>query len=167
MSKKFGIIILYFLLCACSIQTFKTQNSEAAQTNAKLALAYLEQNNAARGKEKLLFAQKQSPSDPSIWYVSGYFLERTGDMAAANKAYLHAIQLAPRLGAAQNNYGAFLCRQGKYNAAISHFLLAVQDPNYLNTAQAYENAARCALKIPNRTLADKYFRLALERSGHF
>lgn len=165
MLKKIGLLSVYLFLCACAVQHLKAENVGAAEINAQLALAYLAQNDAVLGKAKLLLAQKQAPSEPSIWYISGYFFERTGNIVAAKQAYLHAIELAPSLGAAQNNYGVFLCRQGEYRNAISHFLLSVKDPNYLSIAAAYKNAARCALKIPDKVLADKYFKLAILRSG--
>lgn len=159
--KKITLTFLSIALCACnSIHPPASENFLAAEINAKLALAYLDKNEFAKGKEKLLLAQKQAPFDPIVWYVGGYFLERTGDNTAADQAYLKSIQLAPHLGAAHNNYGAFLCRQGQYSMAISHFLLAVKDAEYLNTNDAYKNAAQCAMKIPNKALADKYFQLA-------
>lgn len=169
MLKKTILFTFYFLLSACTTPSaveIKNSNSAVASINTQLALAYLDQNDPARGKEKLLLAQKQAPSDPSVWYVSGYFLERTGDILAAESSYLHAIQLAPHLGEAQNNYGAFLCRQKKYTTAITYFLSAANNPSYLNVAKAYENAAQCALKIPNKSLAATYFELAAERSGN-
>lgn len=165
MLKKIFFISICLALCACSTTHLTAENTEAAEINAKLALAYLQQEEVSRGKAKLLMAQKQAPQDPAIWYISGYFFEHTLDLTAAKQAYLHAIQLAPNLGAAQNNYGAFLCRQGAYTKAIEHFLSAVRDPDYLGTAGAYENAARCALKIPNQLLADKYFKLAAGSGG--
>lgn len=164
MLKK-AIILLCALLSACSTQYLKTENPSAAEINAQLALAYLEKKDSVQGKAKLLLAQKQNASSPMVWYVSGYFFERTGDMTAADRAYLQAIALAPHLGAVQNNYGVFLCRRGKYREAISHFLLSIKDPDYLNVAEAYKNAGYCALKIPDRVLADEYFRLAAVRSG--
>src|SRR5690349_7618942 len=97
MTKKIISIALYLFLCACST-TSQTQNPQAAEINAKLALAYLSQHNPERGKAKLLLAQKQAPNDPAVWYMSGYFLEQTGDYTAARSAYLTAIQLAPHLG---------------------------------------------------------------------
>jgi len=164
-SARIAVLIILFFIAGCNTVSPQTQNTAAAEINAKLALAYLEKNDATRGKAKLLQAQKQAPHEPAVWYISGYFLERTGDIASADQAYLQAIQLAPRLGAAQNNYGAFLCRQEKYTAAITHFLLAVADPDYLGVAGAYKNAALCALKIPDKSLANKYFQLAEARAG--
>ena len=162
MMKHSILIVLCCFFYGCTLITTQTTNT-AAEINAKLALAYLVQHDAEKGKAKLLLAQKQAPDDPAVWYISGYFLEQTGDHTAANQSYLTAIALAPHLGAAQNNYGTFLCRRGQYSAAITHFLLATQDPNYLNTTHAYENAGQCALKIPNQSLANKYFQLAKHR----
>jgi type IV pilus assembly protein PilF len=145
MLKKIITAVLYCALSACSsLHNTQTEDTAIAEINAKLALAYLDRNDPASGKEKLLLAQKKAPFNPVVWYVSGYFLERTGDNTAANEAYLRAIELAPHLGAAHNNYGTFLCRQGQYAAAISHFMVAIKDPEYLNTTGAHENMARCS-----------------------
>ena len=92
----------------------------------------------------------------------GYFLEKTGNVEAAQQYYLQAIKIAPKTGAVQNNYATYLCRHGYYQQAITHFLLAAQDANYLHVANVYENAGICALKIPNKKLAHKYFQTAIQ-----
>src|SRR5947207_10698213 len=84
-----------------------------------------------------------------------------GDKKLANHYYLKSVELAPSRGDIQNNYGTYLCRSGHYQAAIAHFEQAVHDVNYLDMASAYENAGLCALKIPNKVLAKKYFKLAV------
>jgi type IV pilus assembly protein PilF len=140
------------------------QQKEAAEANVKLGMYYLiEKNNVPLAKQKLLKATVQAPSDPAVWYALAYFEERVGETASARIHYLRAIKLSPKLGAAQNNYAAFLCRQGEYRSAITHFINATNDPSYLNTAKAYENAAQCAAKIPDQILAEKYHYLAKER----
>ncbi len=163
-------VILYglmILLTACAnTDSSVNKNHSASIINAQLGLAYLARGNIPRAKEKLLLAQQQAPKDPVVWYSMGYFLENTGNSDAAEKAYLHAIALAPANGASKNNYGTFLCRQGRYQESIQYFLLATTDPHYLAVAEAYENAGRCALKIPNRDLAEKYLRMALAQNAN-
>ena len=163
------IILFIFIaatLCGCSFNpTEFTENvaetAQAAEINTQLSLAYLtQQHDVVRAKQKLLLAQRQAARNPAVWYVTGYFLETTGETAAAERAYLHAIKLAPRQGASHNNYGAFLCRHGNYTQAVQQFLLAINDPDYLAVASAYENAGQCALKIPDQALANKFFHLA-------
>ncbi len=156
------LIILSTTLCSCSLNPMR--NSVAAEINTQLAMAYLiQEHDAPRAKLKLLLAQQQAPTNPVVWYVTGYFLESTNDIASAEQAYLRAIKLAPHSGATHNNYGAFLCRQERYTQAVEQFLLAVHDPDYLDVGAAYENAGRCALKIPDKNLADKFFHLAIVR----
>jgi type IV pilus assembly protein PilF len=129
---------------------------EAANYNAQLGLVYLKQGDIKLAKSKLLLALQQAPSDPLILDSMAYFLETTGEIQRAESYYLRAINHASKNGAVQNNYGTFLCRHQRYQESLEHFLLAVKDGNYLNTAQAYENAGLCALKIPNRKLAKEY-----------
>jgi type IV pilus assembly protein PilF len=157
---------LFLLGCSSTPVTQSTTGPAAAATiNAKLALAYLANGDVERAKQKILVAQQQAPSDPVIWGATGYFEERTGDASAARIAYQHALQLAPKLGEAHNNYGAFLCRQGEYRAAVDQFLIAVTDPQYLQVAAAYQNASKCAAKIPDPKLAAEYAQLAKARAG--
>jgi type IV pilus assembly protein PilF len=157
-------------LSACS--TTKSTSSETedknkkistAKINTQLGIAYLEQHNIPRAKRKFLLALDEAPNIPDTWYTMGYFLEVTGDKEQAKKYYLKSIALAPQRGDVQNNFGTFLCRSGEYQAAIEHFKLATKDINYVDTAGAYENAALCALKIPNKQLALLYFNKTMEQ----
>lgn len=135
--------------------------SEAAKINAQLGMAYLEQKNVQRAKMKLLLALNQGPDIPEPWYSMGYFLEATGDNTEAAKYYLKAVEIAPDRGESQNNYGTFLCRQGKYAESIKHFLLAANAQNYLDPAAAYENAGLCSMNSGAYKQAAGYFKQAL------
>jgi type IV pilus assembly protein PilF len=163
--KNSFIALLAIILIGCS--TTKTNSAEeqnkinTAQINVQLGIAYLEQHDTERAKKKLLLALDEAPNIPETWYSMGYFLETTGNKDEANNYYLKALKIAGERGDVQNNYGTFLCREGKNKEAIQHFLLAVKDPNYLDPADAYENAGLCAMKIPNPQLAKKYFNNAL------
>jgi type IV pilus assembly protein PilF len=137
------------------------QNMAAANANVKLAIAFLNQGYTKEAKQKLLLAQKIAPQNPAVWYGMGYFQENTGSFDQAGKSYEKALRLAPKNGAAHNNYGCYLCRKGRYAESIKHFILAVQDPEYLEIGGAFENAGLCALKIPNRKLAIQFFKKAL------
>jgi type IV pilus assembly protein PilF len=158
MFKRIIIIsILLIGLNACSTMTPRVTNPTAAKYNVELGLGYLKQGNVIRAKQKLLLALKQDPRNPIVQDAMGYFLENTGELKQAAVHYRRAVELAPRSGAAQNNYGTFLCRVGRYPESIQYFLAAVQDPAYLHTSLAYENAGKCALKIPDKKLARLYF----------
>lgn len=158
--KTFVICSLLCSLLAC-VSNSSTINSNAANYNVELGLGYFKQGDVARAKYKLLLALQQAPNDPIAQDAMAYFLDQTGATAQAEKYYLNAVALAPAAGIPQNNYGTFLCRHGRYNEAITHFIKAVGDPQYLNPARAYENAGLCAIKIPNPELATTYFQQAI------
>lgn len=146
-----------------SVPTEQTAQSKAsvAKINAQLGMAYLDQKNVQRAKQKLLLALKQGPDIPEPWYSMGYFFEATGNNEEAQKHYLKAIEVAPERGDALNNYGTFLCRTGHYKESVQYFLKAVKKNDYLDPAAAYENAGMCSAKIASYKAAAEYFKQAL------
>jgi type IV pilus assembly protein PilF len=163
--RLFFLFVAVVMLVGCNSakrsEAYDKQNTRTAKINVQLGLAYLEQHNIRRAKQKLLLAVDEAPSSPEAWYSLAYFYEATGNHELADKYYLKAIRIAPKRGDSQNNYGTFLCRTKHYQEAIQHFLIAVHDNNYLNPADAYENAGLCALTIPDKKLAAEYFRRAI------
>lgn len=141
--------------------TTKKKLDEAAGYNIQLGLEYLKQGNIPRAKRKLLMAMKQAPNSADAFAAMAYFMEKTGEPEKANAYYQKAIAAAPGRGNQQNNYGAFLCRQGRYLQAEQYFLNAVNDVQYEHTARAYENAGLCAKAIPNLVKARQFFKKAL------
>lgn len=138
-------------------------NVTAAGFNVQLGLGYLQQGDMQRAKSKLLLALSQAPNWPQALDAMGYYLENTGDTRTAAIYYQKAVAIAPTSGPVQNNYGTYLCRIGQYQAADNHFMLAVQDINYLNTAEAYENAGLCSMEIPDNDKALAYFIKAIQQ----
>lgn len=159
--------LLLFFLCLCSCQqmpVFKTetgnQKERLAKSNIRLGIAYLNQGERPRAKAKLLKALKVLPDSVETNDAFAYYLEVTGDIKKAAFYHQRAMKLSPT-GAPLNNYGSFLCRQGKYQEAERFFLAATQDLHYLNSAGAFENAGLCAMKFKDYQKAIRYFRKAL------
>lgn len=167
----FKVLRIVLPLCFCLIQacahktsdeTIKMDLDKAAQLNTQLGLAYLKQGNRPRAKRKLLTALKQAPSSPDTNAALAYFFEQTHELEQAQKFYSNALFLSSNGGSQLNNYGAFLCRQGRYQQAEQYFLKAVHDIQYLHTAAAYENAGLCALAKPDDEKARLYFIAAID-----
>lgn len=152
----FLIVVLQLVGCASN-----TDLIQAARIKVQLGLAYLDKNQMTQAKKYFLLAKNEAPTESMVWSGMGYFLERTGDPYQAEMHYRKAIELSSVKGPALNNYGAFLCRQKRYHEALRTFEKATQDPNYLQPAMAFANASACALKIPNKQLANFYLQKAL------
>ena len=164
-----SLLILTILLSACNskVPTLEStpplnQAELAASYNAQLGLAYLEKGNIARAKHKLLTALELAPDYPPALDAMAYYQEKTGNLNTAQHYYQKSLHESQESGTSLNNYGAFLCRNGQYPAAINYFIRATTDPKYLQVAGAYENAGLCALKIPDESAAIIYFEQALQ-----
>lgn len=170
-----SLLILFLTACTSTFSEVEAEstyqiptkaiknNPKAASYNVQLGVAYLQQGDVERAKSKLQMAMKQDPNSSSVLDGMGYFWELTGEPKLAETYYQKAITVAKQKGDPHNNYGTFLCRQGSYKEAIKYFLLAAQDPTYNSPAQAYENAGLCAMQIPDRKEAEKYFKTALKK----
>lgn len=164
--QKFFFIYILFLLVGCvSEQAIpvakKTYNPKASAYNVQLGLAYLQQGNRQRAKQKLLSAIAENPNSATANDALAYYYEKTQDFKQADEYYQQAVKINPQAGAALNNYGAFLCRQKKYSEANEYFFKAVSDVQYINTALAYENAGLCAVAAQQPEQAKYYFKQAL------
>lgn len=139
------------------------KSNEAASLNMQLGMEYLKQGDTLRAKKKLLKALAEDPNSADIQSALAYYFEKTGDGFNAEKHYRQAYKLAPNQGEQLNNYGAYLCRIGRYRQSELYFQKAVLDVHYMNTANAYENAGFCMSSIPDYTRAQWYFKKALEQ----
>lgn len=148
--KLIIIFCCLFALVACSTTIPAAKSNPAASAiNVKLGLAYMQQGEIEFAKAKLLTALQQDANNFLAYDAMGYFLENAGNAAAAEAYYLQGMKKAAKeeRGAAWNNYGAYLYRQGRYQLARQYFIMAAKDLYYLHAAKAYENAARAAAKL--------------------
>lgn len=145
-------------------QLAKKYNPEkAAKLNVDLGLAYLDSNQPARGKIKLQKALELAPYLPDVHAAFGRYYESIGESAEAEKAYLKAVKLGKNWAVSHNLYGAFLCKQGKYEQANRSFQKALEDKTYPESALVLENAGLCELAAGNKNKAKGYFEKAIRQ----
>jgi type IV pilus assembly protein PilF len=88
--------------------------------------------------------------------------DRQGATREAGEHYAKAAELAPTLGTALNNYGVWLCGQGRPAEALPLFDRALADPSYPTPAAALANSGTCALKAGQPARAERDLRGALQ-----
>jgi type IV pilus assembly protein PilF len=96
--------------------------------------------------------------------VIAVLYERIGDVKQAEEHYRRAAQLKPKGGNELNNYGAFLCKIGRYDESTEYFERAVADPFYNTPDVALTNEGTCLLKAGRNDAAEAALRKALDRS---
>jgi type IV pilus assembly protein PilF len=153
MSKLRNLLILsVFLLTACVSEPlpdgFKSQDDfdpvNAAKTRISLGLTYLQNGNYSQAKFNLDKALQFAPRLADAHYSMAYYYQLVGENELAEESYQTAMDFEPKNADIANTYGAFLCRQGKYDKAKKYFLKAVNSDNYVSTAETYENLALCS-----------------------
>ncbi|WP_380183655.1 type IV pilus biogenesis/stability protein PilW [Kalamiella sp. sgz302252] len=140
MAKGLLLWLAALLLAGCG-QT--APRSELAATKLQLGLAWLAQNEPAAAERNLRQSLALAPNDYRGWLAMARYFQQTGDQAGALKSYRKAVALAEQNRDVINNYGAFLCLLGQYDAAQQQFGKAAALPG---RADAVENAGYCYLR---------------------
>ncbi|HHM05101.1 MAG TPA: type IV pilus biogenesis/stability protein PilW [Gammaproteobacteria bacterium] len=135
---------------------------KAAEANAELGLAYMQQGRLELAMDKLQSALELDSGLPQAHHYIAELYQRTGDEKLADKHYRKALTLAPEEPMLHNNYGVFLCRQRRYREAEDHFLEAAGQVFYRSPEVAYKNAGACAYHAGDPDKAEQYYRKALQ-----
>jgi type IV pilus assembly protein PilF len=152
------------LLGGCSTPVREGVDREkAAQANAELGLRYMMQGNNEVAMEKLNNALSYEPNHvPANHYLAELYrrLERNED---ADKHFRHAINYAKDdASSLHNNYGGFLCSQGRIDAGVKELKIVLENPVYPRRDQVYENLGLCLMNKLDHEQAEQYLRKALE-----
>lgn len=106
-------------------------------------------------------ALRMDPKSPDVYTVLGVIADQRGNSAQAGGYYAKAAELAPTQGIALNNYGAWLCGNGRAAESMTWFDRALADPGYRERASAMANSGACALQAGQLERAEKTLRAAL------
>ena len=157
-----SMLLMTLVACATTTDTITGPNKPAAKINTELGANYLRLGNLELADQKLRRALKQDPNYATANWVFALLQERLGENTEADKYFRKAISLNPKDSKAHNNYGTFLCNQNRIKQAEKEFLLAVENPLYVQADAAYANAGKCLLKIPDKAKAEEYFKKSLQ-----
>lgn len=143
-----------------------TQNTQAAEINTQLGLAYLNEGMPDVARIKFEKALSQNPRSPNVQTGLGMFNEYLGDLTSAEEHFLRAQDLAQRSGngsgAESNNLARFYCKHERYGDADRFFQLAFTDKYYTRKEVTYTNAAICTRSQQLDEKAADYLRTALQ-----
>lgn len=141
----------------------KGSSRNAAQALQHLQLAQVrlmggDYETAAREAQKAL---KLDPRSADAHTVLAATAAGRGASAEAGAHYLRAAELAPANGAVLNNYGVWLCGQGREAESLAWFDKAVGDPRYGAPAVALANSGTCAVRAGQDARGERDLRRAI------
>jgi len=144
-----------------------TNDEKAARFNAELATNYLAADELEEAHTKVLRALEQDSTNALANNTHAKILVALDKPNAAERAFAKSIKLDPHRAEYSNNFGIFLCDQGKTRQAIKQFVKASENKFYRTPEYALDNAGVCAMGAGDLAGADKYFRNAIRKSAVF
>jgi type IV pilus assembly protein PilF len=162
------LIILLVTISGCSSslsnQSRQINYEKAAEANAELGLRYMMAGNYQLAMNKLKRALTFDEDSPDAHHYLAELYRRLNQFDDADKHYKKALANSKNDddSALYNNYGVFLCGQGRIEEAEEQFSRVLENPLYQNRAQVYENLGLCMEQEKQNDKAEDYFKLALQ-----
>jgi type IV pilus assembly protein PilF len=139
----------------------QTPAEKRAAIRLQLAVGYFQDGKLEVALDEVKQAIAVSPGFADAYGVRALIYSQMGELALAEENYLRALKLAPRNPELSNNYGSFLCQQGKGAQGIAYFESALKNPTYQSPVNALLNAGSCSLKMKKLDVAERYLLDAL------
>ena len=134
----------------------------AARNRLMMSQREIMRNNLDGAEHEAREALKIDGNSSSAYTLLAAIAEHRGRTAEAGSYYQRAAELAPKDGGALNNYGAWLCGNGRAAESLAWFERALQDPAYQTPADALANSGSCADEIGQSARAERELRAAIE-----
>jgi len=159
--------LLPLLLAGCVSQKDAQKQKDAASYNVQLGVAYMNQGDLARAKDKLDRALTQDPDNADVHSARAMLFTRMGDAKQADVEYRTALRLSPHDPNVQNNFAVYLCQTGHTDEGVKRFLEVAQNPLYKTPEAAYTNAGVCERAAKRDEDARANFTRALQVRPNF
>ena len=144
-----------------------SDGQKAASYNAELGTNYLATGSLEQAETKLQRALVQDPNNALANNSNGKLLAALDDPSSAERFFKKSIKLDGKRAEYRNNYGIFLCEQGRIDAAMTEFVTASENKFYQTPEFALDNAGVCAMDAGKYDLANKHLRASIRKNVNF
>ncbi|MBV8666933.1 MAG: type IV pilus biogenesis/stability protein PilW [Burkholderiaceae bacterium] len=140
----------------------QTSAQKRAAINTELAVGYYQRGEKEVALDKVKLALAADSEFADAYSVRGLIYMDMGENRLAEENFQRAIRLAPDNADFSNNYGWFLCQNGRAKESISYFEAALKSRKYESPGKAMDNAGICSLKMNDAAAAERYFLRAFQ-----
>lgn len=144
----------------------QTDPLESGAAKAKLAIRrgqrYLTAGDLQHAADAADEALELDPDSAAAHTLAALVAGRSGKAEQAGQHYRKAVELAPAMGGMLNNYGTWLCHNGRPADSLQWFDQALTDRSYATPAVAMANAGVCAADAGLSERSGLYLQVALE-----
>lgn len=166
--------VVVLLLAGCASNQFGGQQEELktssdqttvekrAMNHLNLAIGYYQQGQWSSALDDVKKALQVNPDLVDAYGVRALIYMEMGEQGLAEENFLRALSMSPGNADFSNNYGWFLCQNGRAAQSIPYFETAIKSRNYQSPAKAANNAGLCSVKLKNESAAEQYFLKAFQ-----
>lgn len=149
---------------AVSAQPAESEQQQRAKVHTELGSLYMLDGRSAIALEEARIALSVDPNYAPAYNLLGLTHMVLNEARLAEDNFQKALRLAPGDPEISNNYGWFLCQNGREQASISYFMAAAKNPLYSAPTKPYTNAGICAVRLKDDKAAEDYLLTALRLS---
>jgi len=135
----------------------KQEAQKRAGIRMQLAIGYYQQGQPKVALEEIRQALLISSSLVDAYSLRALIFMDMGEKQLAEDNFLHALKLSPGNNDIGNNYGWFLCLNGRESQGLVYLEKAIKDPTYAAPGKALNNAGLCSLRMKDAIGAERYF----------
>jgi type IV pilus assembly protein PilF len=139
----------------------QTAAEKRAGIRLQLAVGYYQDGKMEVALDEVKQAIAANPEFADAYGVRALIYSAMGEPTLADENFQRALKLAPRNPELANNYGSFLCQNGRGAQGIAYFDSALRNPAYQSPVNALLNAGSCSLNMKNLDAAERYLTDAL------
>nr|WP_225869779.1 type IV pilus biogenesis/stability protein PilW [Glaciimonas sp. PCH181] len=139
-----------------------TDAQRRARIRLQLAVGYYGQGQLEVALDEVKQALASDAGFADAYSMRGLIYMDMGESRLADDNLQRALKLAPNNPDIANNYGWFLCQNGREKESIAYFQSALKSRSYLSPAKALTNAGVCSLKMKDSPGAERYFLQAFQ-----
>ena len=135
----------------------QTDNQKRARIRLQLAVGYYEQRQMPVALDEIKQALLADPNFADAYSVRALIYMDMGENKLADDNFQQALRLSPNNPDFSNNYGWFLCQNGRERQAMQYFDVAIKNRGYQSPEKALNNAGICSLRLKDKAAAEKFF----------
>lgn len=145
-------VTLLLAACASSEPRPPVDLSASARLNTQMGVEYLHRSRDDLAEPKLLRALEQDPQHAPAHAAYALWLHRNGRPDQADAHYSQALRLVGDDGLIRNNYGVFLCEQGRVAEGLDQLHAAARVAAEADGGHARRNIDTCLQNLDADTL---------------
>jgi type IV pilus assembly protein PilF len=139
-----------------------TDVDRRARLRLELATGYFARGQMETALDEVKQALVARPDMPQALSLRGLIYASMGEPVLAEQSFQRALQVDPRDAGTMHNYGYFLCRIGRFDAATAMFDRAIEQPQYREVPRTLTAKGLCQISAGRPADAERTLTRAYE-----